>query len=132
MNPAGRLQSLPQHFLGGRLADGASHRDDACRSSLARRNGKFAECGKHVLDHDHGHGEPAESRQLGFGNDQETGPIGNGETGVIMAVDPITLDGEKGFARLDGPAVDGNAGDSGRQAANGASCRDGDHVGDCP
>jgi hypothetical protein len=45
-----------------------------------------------------------------------------------MAVDPVALDGEEGFAGRDGAAVDGNAGHTLRQVAERAAMHGGDEI----
>ncbi len=121
----------PQRLFGRGLADGARDRDDLRAEPCARRVREIDQSGKHVVDDQQRrvsrefaalrslhHRKPRARLQRGFDK--------------AVSVVHVALDGEIGFARRDGAAVDGEAGDPlGKRALRRSTHRLG-HCRRCP
>ena len=103
-----RVQHPPQRLLGGGLADRAGDRDHLRMEPRARGISESNQTGQHVIHHQ----QRRVARELvalcGPHHRQRcTGLQRRGDE--IMAVVDVALDGEIGFTRRDGAAVDGKA-----------------------
>ena len=103
-------EHAPQRLFGRGLADRARDRDDLRAEPRARGMREIDQPGKHVVDDQQRRigGEFAALRSLDHREPRARLQRGLDETVPVMHV---ALDGEIGFARGDGAAVDGEAGD---------------------
>jgi hypothetical protein len=132
MHLSGRRKRMAQHLLGGGLADRTGHRDDTGPAAVTRRKRQFAKSGENVLHHDHRHRQFAERGQFRLVDDDQRRTVGDREARIVVAVDAITLDGEKSLVLADGTAVDRNAGDARRKRTDRAAAHGSRQILGCP
>ena len=106
MDLADFRKNVTQGFLGRRLANRTSHRDDLRLRACPRGNAKLGQGLKHILDHDHRYFGIAECGQTMLGHHKKTRTSGHGAGYEIMPVELFALDGEKSLARFQRTAVD--------------------------
>ena len=106
----------PQRLFGPGFADRAGDADDLGVATAARRGGEVAQAGEHFR-HDQKGCVVRKLRAPVGGDDCERGLGRQRRRDEVMAVAMLAVNGEKGLARQQRAAVDGQAGNRLRQRA---------------